>query len=290
MKNDIFINGEPYASYFTTVNNTKLHYVKGGHGTVTILLLHGWPYTWQEWEPVLPGLINAGFTVIVPDLHGCGQSEKPVKPQTKLEIAEGLSELIDELEETTVYVVGMDIGMMAAYALASNFPEKIKKLVLGEGVLPGFGLEELMDPAKGGSWHFGFQAQSEFASNVIAGNEEAYHNNFWKMMSPVKGINRDSIQPYLQYYGNTDGSRGGFSHYTTLLEDGIFNRNNPNKMLQMPVLILNGDQGIPQSLTLNSVSQVSENYNTVLIRDCGHTLAEENPMGTLAALLQFFND
>lgn len=134
--------------------------------------------------------------------------------------------------------------------------KKIKKVILGEGALPGFGLEELMNPATGGSWHFGFQMQADFAAAVIAGNEKTYYQQFWKMMSPVKGISEDYVKTYLKYYGNIEGSRGGFSHYAALLEDSKFNQQNPHKKLQMPVLVLNGDKGIPQIATVKSIQQI----------------------------------
>lgn len=170
------------------IDHIKINYQIGGNGPA-IMLIHGWPFTSLEWTNMIPALADAGYTVIAPDLVGCGKSEIPQKAYTKYSIAKLLSKLIDHLGLGKVTVLGTDIGMMVAYSLAANFAEKIDKVILGEGALPGFGLEELMNPANGGSWHFGFQMQSEFAAMVIKGNEKEYYSNFWKMMSPENGGN-----------------------------------------------------------------------------------------------------
>ena len=52
------------------VEGTRLHYVRGGSGPA-LVLLHGWPQTWQAWRPVLPAL-RAGRTVVAFDLPGLG--------------------------------------------------------------------------------------------------------------------------------------------------------------------------------------------------------------------------
>ena len=275
-----------FTGCFINVNGVKLHYVIGGNGPA-LMLLHGWPYTWREWKNILPGLKQAGYTVIVPDMRGCGKSGRPDQSYTKMDVASDLNELTNALGIESIYLMGVDIGMMVAYAFASNYPGKVKKVILGEGALPGFGLEDLMDPASGGSWHFGFQMQADFASKVIAGNEEAYYQNFWNLMSPVKGVSKESVEQYLIYYGDTKGSRGGFFHYESLLEDAGFNRKNPGKKLQMPVMVINGDQGIPQSVTIHSIRQVSDQFETALIKNCGHTLAEENPEEIIKYILTF---
>jgi len=274
---------------YLTIDEIKIHYQIGGNGPA-IMLIHGWPFTWLEWKKVMPVLASLGYTVITPDLVGCGKSDIPLKKYTKYDIAKILAQLIDTINLENVTVLGTDIGMMVAYSLAANFPQKIEKVILGEGALPGFGLEDLMNPAQGGSWHFGFQMQSEFAATVIGGNEKEYYSSFWKIMSPDNGSNEEFISKFLQYYNNVEYSRGGFNHYASLLEDAEFNAKNPKRNLDMPVLVLNGDKGIPQFITVNSVKQIAKNYTTAIVENCGHSLAEDNPKETVKHILNFIKN
>ena len=64
------VEGAPSLRHgFADTNGTRLHYVVGGSGPA-VVLLHGYPYTWAVWKPLLPLLIEAGYTVIAPELRG----------------------------------------------------------------------------------------------------------------------------------------------------------------------------------------------------------------------------
>lgn len=284
---DVPVEGmEGFTHHFANVNETRIHYVRGGSGPA-ILLLHGWPYSWFEWRKMMPALRDAGFTIIAPDLRGFGDSDKPDSGYLKTNVAKDIYELVKQLGFDKINLMGVDIGMMVAYAYASSYPDKVNHLILAEGVLPGFGLEEIMNPATGGSWHFGFQAQAKFAAMVTEGNEAKYLTDFWNFMEPLHGPNKETSEELLKHYTSPGGMLGGFQHYATLLDDGKYNRENLT-MLPMPVLVLNGDHGLPQSLTLASVKQVASDIITELVPDSDHPLAEGNPEYTAKPLINFF--
>lgn len=47
----------------------------------------------------------------------------------------------------TIHLADTDISAMLAYA--SRHPHEVRRLVFAESLIPGFGLEDLMDPATG---------------------------------------------------------------------------------------------------------------------------------------------
>ena len=57
------------------VNGINIHYVQEGHG-YPVLFLHGWPGFWYTWRKQIP-VLSEKFQVIVPDLRGSGDSDKP---------------------------------------------------------------------------------------------------------------------------------------------------------------------------------------------------------------------
>jgi pimeloyl-ACP methyl ester carboxylesterase len=96
-----------------------------------VLLLHGFPTTRRLWAEVAPRL--AGFRCIAPDLIGYGGS--PDADDVGMETqARWLLELLDELEIPTVSVVAHDVGTAAAQILAVRAPERVRKLMLMDGV------------------------------------------------------------------------------------------------------------------------------------------------------------
>lgn len=266
------------------VNGVRLHYVIGGSGPA-VVLVHGWPFSWIEWRAVMPLLAEHGFTVIAPDLRGSGDSSIPAGHWTKGDEAEDLHQLIRRLGHDQAFVVGTDVGTMTAHAWANAYPDEVSRLVLSEAFLPGFGLEEHMNPAIGGSWHFGFHAQSELAAMLTEGKEEAYLSGFWSMMSRG-GITDTDRTDLLRAYTAPDAMRGGFEHYATLLDDGRAARN--SAVLAMPVLVLNGEFGLPQQVLLDGARQTARNVRADIVPAAAHTFAADNPTGAAQRLAHFF--
>ena len=177
--------------------------------------------------------------------------------------------------------------MMVAVAWALHHPNEIRRLVLAESLIPGFGLEELMNPATGGYWHFGFHAQVDLATMLTEGKEAEYLGNNWKMFSPLKGITKDDQAELLRTYGNPDGMRAGFRHYAALLDDGKANRTAFDQKLTMPVLVLNAGLGIPQDQTLGGVNQVFANVEHDKVLLAGHAFAADRPDWTADRIISF---
>lgn len=282
---------EGFTHHYADVNDTRLHAVVGGTGPA-VVLLHGWPFTWRVWRPVMPELAAAGHTVIAPDLRGTGDSARPDTGYTKVEVAEDVRQLVTQLGFDHIDLVGMDIGAMVAYAYATSYAEQVRHLVLSESVLPGLGLEELMDVANGGYWHFGFHMQVDVAAMLTAGKEEAYLAPGWSRSSPGGGLTEADRADFLAHYRAPGGMRGGFQHYATLLEDGRTNRTRQHtdrtSTLPMPVLVLNGDQGLPQTPLLHGVQQVASEVTADIVPHAGHAYAADNPGWVADRLSRFF--
>lgn len=264
--------------------DVRLHYVIGGAGPA-VVLLHGWPFTWVEWKPLLPLLAAKGFTVIAPDLRGSGDSSKPKGPYTKRDEAADVDALITQLGFDDVNVVGTDIGTMVAHAFAASYPKSTRRLVLSEALLPGFGLEHIMNPATGGSFHFGFHAQVDLAEMLTTGKESEYLGIFWAQMSHT-GLSDEVRTELLRSYRAPGGMRGGFEHYATLVQDGTAARDLPQ--LDMPVLVLNGEHGLPQEPLLQAARQIAHNVEADIVPASGHTMGLDNPQWLAERLANFF--
>ena len=66
---------EGFARQQIETDEATINLVRGGSG-YPILLLHGYPQTHVCWHRVAPVLAQQ-FTVVCPDLRGCGDSSKP---------------------------------------------------------------------------------------------------------------------------------------------------------------------------------------------------------------------
>ena len=69
---------EGFKSDTATVGGVHLHYWLGGDPEgQPIILWHGFLSTSYAWREVAPALANAGHSVLVPDMRGYGDSDKP---------------------------------------------------------------------------------------------------------------------------------------------------------------------------------------------------------------------
>jgi pimeloyl-ACP methyl ester carboxylesterase len=109
----------------------RVRFVEAGEGP-TLLLVHGFLASHVSWEDVLPTL-GSMFHVIVPDLPGFGESEKP-SPARYLysfdAFAESLVDLVAALELGRVSVCGHGLGGAVALTLAADHPDVVDRLVL----------------------------------------------------------------------------------------------------------------------------------------------------------------
>ena len=139
--------GPSVASYRRAeIDGLRLYYRQAGSGD-PVMLLHGFPETSFAWRKVVPALAER-YTVIAPDLPGCGASDRPGSGYDKRTAASHLRELTRQLGFERINLVSHDVGMMVGYAYACAYPETVRRLVLMEAALPGLGLEEMYDAAK----------------------------------------------------------------------------------------------------------------------------------------------
>ncbi len=113
---------------YVIIHHTKIYYEEYGKG-VPLLLLHQGLGSIENLSGIIPEL-SKHYRVIAPDAPGHGRSEH-ADTLSGEQMAEYYSQLIDELKLDSAYVMGWSMGGNTALLLASNRPDKIKKVVSG---------------------------------------------------------------------------------------------------------------------------------------------------------------
>jgi pimeloyl-ACP methyl ester carboxylesterase len=112
-----------------------------------VLLLHGFPTTRALWKGVAPALVQAGYRAIAPDLVGYGGSSCPAGAEPDMASqAAWLIGLLDALGIERATVVAHDVGTAAAQILVARAPERVRRLVLMDGVHAGEWAMEAVAP------------------------------------------------------------------------------------------------------------------------------------------------
>lgn len=108
-----------------------LFYQTVGDGT-PLLLMHGWVMVGEEMMPLAQELAALGFSVIVPDLPGYGQSTPPFRgfpPDFYFRDADRMAEFLDTLGLKQVDILGFSDGGEVALLLAVNRPDLCRRVI-----------------------------------------------------------------------------------------------------------------------------------------------------------------
>ncbi len=199
--------------HWVEVNGIRIHYRRAGTGS-PLVLLHGFPETSHAWRKILPAL-SRHFTVIAPDLRGCGDSDRPTTGYDKETVASDIRELVQKLELGPIRLVGHDVGMMVAYAYAASYPENVEQLVLMEAALPGLGLEAMYDSSKEPRmWHLGlFEAPNGLAEALISGCELLFVDHFMRQQAYDPTALEGGLDEYARRLSAPGALHGGIEYF-----------------------------------------------------------------------------
>lgn len=100
------------------------------------LLIHGWSSSWYALSPLLP-LLSKRFTCIAVDLPGYGKSPPPVNRVTIPWYADLLADLIREVTDNPVVLVGHSMGGMISLTMAMRHPHLVERMVLLNPTISG---------------------------------------------------------------------------------------------------------------------------------------------------------
>lgn len=284
------LSGMPGSHHRIEVNGIRIHYTKAGSGE-PLVLLHGFPMTSYSWRKVIPALAQH-FTVIAPDLRGCGESDRPGSGYDKRTVAEDIHQLVRKLDLGPINLVGHDVGMMVAYAYASQYSPDVRRVALMEAALAGFGLEELYDAAKHPRmFHLPlFEAPNGLAEALITGRERLFVSHMMLQQAyNTVALDEDAIDEYARHLAAPGALRGGIEYFRTHTIDAGHNRDHAGTKLTMPVLTVGGTASFGANLE-SEVRPLAERMRAVMIDECGHYLAEERPERLVEVLLQFFHE
>jgi pimeloyl-ACP methyl ester carboxylesterase len=165
----------------------------------------------------------------------------------------------------------------------------VRRLVVIEMLVPGFGWDDLLTPSSAGwVWHMAFHAVPDVPEMLTAGWERAYVTMFLRTMgaSDPTAVTDDDIDEYLRCYTAPGASHAAFEYYRAWFDDVRQNQAHAATPLELPVLAVGGafSSGPFPELSLRGVAN---DVTGCIIERCGHWVASEQPDELTGALLDF---
>ena len=281
-----------FSSEFAEVGDLNLHYVSGGEGE-PLLLVHGFGSTWYEWRKVMPRLAER-YNIIAVDLPGLGDSSLPedeLDNYTKLAAAETLFELTQQLGFESFNLVGHDIGLQVAFALASEHPEQVTKVALLDAPIPDESVYSFpsLTPQGPGAWQFGFFNLPELPELLIEGQEREFLEFFLSSASATPDAFTDAdFTEYARTYSQPGKLHAAMNYFRAFHQDIERNSQLGASALPMPVLTVGGEFSLGGFIE-QQVSSYAQEVQGEVVAGSGHWIPEEQPEALVELLLTFLD-
>jgi haloacetate dehalogenase len=275
-------------------NGLHLNVRVGGSGP-PVLMLHGYPQTHVMWRKVAPRLAER-FTLVMPDLRGYGDSDKPTgtpdhATYSKRVMALDQVELMRGLGFERFRVVGHDRGGRVAHRLALDHPERVECIAVLDIVPTRVMYLKANRTFAKGYYHWFFLVQpAPFPETLIATNPETYlRHHMGARHAGLEPFMPDAWPEYLRCFSDPASIHATCEDYRAAESiDLEHDEADLDRRIDAPFLSLWGRHGMIERC-FDGIADWRDRAPRVHggSLDCGHYLAEECPAETAAELLAF---
>lgn len=281
-------------------NGVRLHvcHTVGQSGRPPLLLLHGFPQTHVMWHKVAPKLAHH-FTLVIPDLRGYGDSDKPGGPPdhsaySKRTLAADQVELMRGLGFESYFVCGHDRGGRVAHRLALDHPQAVLRLMLLD-ISPTLTMYErtTMEFARL-YYHWFFLIQPEPLPEKLIGADPVFYLRrkigAWGS-GATDFFDPRALAEYERCFNDPAAIHAMCEDYRAAATiDLEHDRADAERRIECPLRVLWGEHGVVHRLFTPLADWQSKARGAVTGRTTpsGHYIAEQAPDLLLDDMLEFF--
>lgn len=284
--------GSAWQHQFIKTNNIRLHCVTQGQGEL-VLLLHGFPEFWYSWRYQIPVLARH-FKVVVPDLRGYNDSDKPNGGYDLDTLTEDIRGLISSLGYVRAHIVGHDWGGSIAWHLAQQFPEYLNRLAILNAPHPHRFLQELssnVDQLRR-SWYVLLFQIPGLPEWLIQQNLKEFVKNFFQGEAIRKAaFTAENTKIYQEALAKPGVLAAAINYYRHLLSsDNWWHQwQRTPKPINVPTLVLWGEEDslLSRKFTEGLDRLIAAPFQLKFIPHCGHWIQQEVPQTVNRELLKF---
>ncbi|MBI1396241.1 MAG: alpha/beta fold hydrolase [Betaproteobacteria bacterium] len=273
---------------YVRANGVRIHVRHAGEGPA-VLLLHGYPQSGIMWRKLASRLAGR-YSVVVPDLRGYGESEKPRTGYDKKSMAADMHEVMVALGHGRYAVVGHDRGGRVAHRLALDHPHAVERLSVLDIVPTHTVFRDTDRKLAAAYWHWYYFLVPDLPEVMIDAAPEPFLRTLIGNLCATAGaIEEEAFQEYLRVFRLPGTIRAGLEDYRAAATvDYADDEADLDRRLACPVQCLWGEHG-----KMHTIFDVVETWRAKALDvrggalPCGHFIPEEAPEALMAALTPF---
>jgi pimeloyl-ACP methyl ester carboxylesterase len=290
------MSGENWQHRYVSTNGIRMHFVEQGKG-FPILLLHGFPELWYSWRFQIPGLAEAGFRVIAPDMRGYGETDKPegIPAYDIHHLVDDLTGLLDALGEKKAVIVGHDWGGVIVWQMALLRPERVERVISLNTTFRGRGKTlpiQSYEQVPGGRFNYIIQFQEPGRAEVGINRDirRWMDNTLKRIAKKPEFITEEVLNTFVSAF-TKGGVTGPINYYRNLNHNWETTTELADKQVMQKSLMICAENDpvlIPQAA--EGMEKYVPNLTKKLIKDCGHWTQQEQPEEVNRLIIEFIKD
>ncbi len=289
MNNQQTISIEGFKSETAEVEGINLHFWRGGKPKgQPVLLWHGFLTTSYDWHKVIPLLADSGFSVLVPDMRGYGDSDKPegTEGYDAHALAEEFRSLVRQINFGSgkpLIIAAHDMGAPPALLWAAGHPREVAGLLYIEAPVM---LSEVLTKIiaytpeamkEGSMWWWILPLAPGIPERLVVGNEREFLTWFYERAAArPEAIEPATVDEFLRSFSGREGVLGAMGVYRTAFTSIEQTTSLMKNKIKTPVFTLGGEKGLGKKVR-EMVELVAENVEGDVLADCGHFVPAEQP-------------
>jgi pimeloyl-ACP methyl ester carboxylesterase len=285
----------PWRHEYVLTNNIHLHYVTQGEGPL-LILLHDFLEFWYSWRHQIAPFARH-FKVVVPDLRGYNDSDKPSTGYDLETLSQDVKGLMEALGYTQANVMGHGWGGTIALHLAQKVPQSLNALILLASPHPRYIAEDLLENLmkwQQKTWFVLASQIPEATEWVLRRNLPDLVSNLFQNQAIRKGaFSREDTQIYQAALDKPGVLAAAFNYYRQFCAPQNLWRTftRPLQPITLPTLVLWGaeDTVFSPSLAQNLDQWLKGSLRNIVIPQCGHWLQQEAPQTVNREVMNFLD-
>ncbi|MBK4729183.1 alpha/beta hydrolase [Oxynema sp. CENA135] len=277
---------------YIETNRIRLHCVTQGEGDL-VILLHGFPEFWYSWRYQIPPL-SRYFKVVVPDLRGYNDSDKPQSGYDLDTLSADIRGLIASLGYAKAHVVGHDWGGAIAWHLAEKFPSCLDRLAILNAPHPHRWLHEMagnVDQLRRSWYVFAFQVPG-IPEWLIHQNLKDFVKKVFQEQAIRKGaFTAELTRIYQEALEKPGVLSAAIAYYRQLMapQNWLSQWGRSPDPVTVPTLVLWGEEDsfLSNRLTEGLDRLIKAPFTLKFVPHCGHWIQQEVPHLVNRELINF---